>query len=46
MNPVIFQIGPFALQWYGVFIVGGAVVAAWFSSRYAERDGQDPDHVW
>ena len=26
MNPVIFQLGPFSLHWYGVFIVGGAVL--------------------
>jgi len=46
MDPVIFRIGPFALQWYGLFIVGGAVIAAWLSSRYAEKAGENPDHVW
>lgn len=46
MNPVIFELGPFALQWYGVFIVGGAVIAAWLSSRYAGRAGENPDHIW
>lgn len=46
MNPVIFQVGPFALQWYGVFIVGGAAIAAWLSSRYAARAGENPDHIW
>ncbi len=46
MNPVIFDIGPFSLHWYGVCIVGGAVVAAWISSLYAARAGDDPDHVW
>ena len=25
MKPVILEVGPFALHWYGVFIVGGAV---------------------
>lgn len=46
MNPVIFQFGPFALQWYGVFIVGGAVLAAWLSARQAARAGENPDHIW
>ncbi|GIV77933.1 prolipoprotein diacylglyceryl transferase [Litorilinea aerophila] len=46
MNPVIFQFGPFALHWYGVFIVGGAVIAAWVSSRYAAKAGENPDHIW
>ena len=46
MNPVIFEIGPFSLHWYGVFIVGGAVLAAWVSSLYAAKAGENPDHVW
>ncbi len=46
MDPVLFELGPFALQWYGIFIVGGAVIAAWLSSRYAERAGENPDHIW
>lgn len=46
MNPVILDLGPFALQWYGIFIVGGAVIAAWLSARNAERAGENPDHIW
>jgi len=46
MNPVIFELGPLSLHWYGVFIVGGSVLAAWVSSRYAARAGDDPDHIW
>ena len=46
MNPVLFQFGPFQLNWYGVFIVGGAVLAAWVSSRYAKKAGENPDHIW
>jgi len=37
---------PIALRWYGVLIVGGAMIAAqWSASRAASR-GQDPEHVW
>jgi phosphatidylglycerol---prolipoprotein diacylglyceryl transferase len=46
MNPVILEIGPFTLQWYGIFIVGGSVIAAWLSARKAERAGENPDHIW
>ncbi len=46
MNPVIFQWGPFSLHWYGVFIVGGAVLAAWLAGRTAARAGYDSDHIW
>jgi phosphatidylglycerol:prolipoprotein diacylglycerol transferase len=46
MNPVIFQLGPFSLHWYGVFIVGGAVLATWVAARYANKAGENPEHVW
>ena len=46
MNPTIFKIGSFAPQWYGLFIVGGAVIAAWLSARLAKRSGENPDHIW
>ncbi len=46
MNPVIFQIGPFSLHWYGLLIVGGAVLATWIASRYAKKSGEKVDHVW
>lgn len=46
MNPVIFHIGPLTLTWYGVFIVGGAILATWIASRYARMAGESPDHVW
>jgi phosphatidylglycerol:prolipoprotein diacylglycerol transferase len=29
-----------------VFIVGGAFLAAWVSSLYARRAGENPDHIW
>ncbi|MBX3015136.1 MAG: prolipoprotein diacylglyceryl transferase [Caldilineaceae bacterium] len=46
MNPIIFEYGPFSLHWYGLLIVGGAVVAAWIASNYAKRAGENPEHVW
>ncbi len=46
MNPVILQLGPFSLHWYGVFIVGGAAIAAWLASRTAAKAGENPDHIW
>lgn len=45
-SPIIFQIGPFTLRWYGVFIVLAAVLASWIAAREARRRGEDPDHVW
>jgi phosphatidylglycerol---prolipoprotein diacylglyceryl transferase len=46
VNPVLIQIGPFQLHWYGVFIVIGALLAAWLARIEARRRGEDPEHVW
>ncbi len=46
MNPIIFEYGPISLQWYGLLIVGGAVVAAWFAGNYAKKAGENPEHIW
>ena len=46
MDPVLIRIGPFAVHWYGLLIVFGAVLAAWLSTKEAERRGEDPEHVW
>jgi phosphatidylglycerol:prolipoprotein diacylglycerol transferase len=42
------EIFGFALQvrWYGVLIIGGAMLAAWLAARRAERRGYDPEDVW
>lgn len=46
MNPVIFDFGPLSLHWYGFLIVGGAIIGAWLSNRYALREEQNPDDMW
>ncbi|MCG8349747.1 MAG: prolipoprotein diacylglyceryl transferase [Chloroflexales bacterium] len=44
-NTELFGI-PIAVRWYGVLIMGGALLAAWLASRRALARGYDPDHVW
>jgi phosphatidylglycerol:prolipoprotein diacylglycerol transferase len=46
MNPVAFQIGPFAVHWYGILIVGGALLAAYIATIEAKRRGENPEHAW
>jgi phosphatidylglycerol---prolipoprotein diacylglyceryl transferase len=46
MNPVLLQLGPLQVHWYGILIVFGAVIAAWIATREARRRGEDPEHVW
>jgi phosphatidylglycerol:prolipoprotein diacylglycerol transferase len=38
--------GLFTIRWYAVFILGGALLAAWFGARRAAARGYDPDHAW
>lgn len=46
VDPVLIQLGPFAIRWYGVLVIGGAVLAAYFTARAAQRRGEDPEYVW
>jgi phosphatidylglycerol---prolipoprotein diacylglyceryl transferase len=46
MNPVLIQVGPFQVHWYGLLIVMGALLAAWLSTKEAARRGEDPEQVW
>jgi phosphatidylglycerol:prolipoprotein diacylglycerol transferase len=45
-GPYIFQIGSFALHWYGVIMVAAIIVAAWVASRYVARHGQASTSIW
>jgi phosphatidylglycerol:prolipoprotein diacylglycerol transferase len=46
INPIIFQLGPFEVRWYGVLIMTGVALGAYFSSRLAKKRGLNPDHIW
>ncbi len=43
---IAFRIGPIAVAWYGIIIVGCAIIGAWVAEREAKRRGADPEHVW
>jgi phosphatidylglycerol---prolipoprotein diacylglyceryl transferase len=44
---LVYQLfGFLTIRWYAVFILGGALLAAWFGARRAERRGLDPEHAW
>lgn len=40
------RIGPISIAWYGIIIVGSAMVAAYLAEREAKRHGENPEHVW
>ena len=45
INTTIFGI-PLVVRWYGVIIVGGAMLAGRIAASRAERRGYDPEHIW
>ena len=40
-SPVVFQVGPFALRYYGLFIALGIALATWITARELARKGYD-----
>ncbi|NWG21212.1 MAG: prolipoprotein diacylglyceryl transferase [Chloroflexi bacterium] len=46
VDPVIVQLGPLTLRWYGVLIMTGVILAAWIGARHVERRGMDRESLW
>lgn len=45
MDPILIQLGPFAIRWYGLLIALGVLGGAALALRYAERRGLDPEKL-
>jgi phosphatidylglycerol:prolipoprotein diacylglycerol transferase len=43
---IIFEIGPFALRWYGLLMLAAILTAATIAGRYVARQGENPDNLW
>ncbi len=46
IHPIIFQLGPFQVRWYGVLIMLGVAGGTYLASRLARRRGLNPDYAW
>jgi phosphatidylglycerol:prolipoprotein diacylglycerol transferase len=46
ISPIILRLGQFEIRWYGVLIMAGVALGAYFASRLAPRRGENPDHAW
>ena len=46
VSPILFELGPFALRWYGLLMLIAILSAATVASRYVARQGEDPDNLW
>ncbi len=45
MDPILFQLGPLAIRWYGLLIALGVLAGAALALRYAARRGLDPEKL-
>ena len=45
MDPIMLQVGPLALRWYGLFIALGVLIGTLWATRLAERRGLDPEKL-
>jgi phosphatidylglycerol:prolipoprotein diacylglycerol transferase len=45
-DPILVQLGPFVVRWYGLLIVSGALLGAYVATVEAKRRHEDPEHVW
>ena len=45
INPIAFQIGPFSIRWYAIFILSGLVLAVHLAMKEAPRKKIIPDDI-
>jgi phosphatidylglycerol:prolipoprotein diacylglycerol transferase len=45
MHPVLVQIGPFVIRWYGAMIILACFVGLWLAKKEAEKNDIDPKKI-
>lgn len=45
MDPIMVQLGPLAIRWYGFLIAAGVLAGSLWATRLAPRRGVDPDKL-
>ncbi|HEX6128812.1 MAG TPA: prolipoprotein diacylglyceryl transferase [Candidatus Limnocylindria bacterium] len=46
IDPILFEIGPLKVHWYGVIIATAVLLAGWVGTVEARRRGEDPEVGW
>lgn len=46
INPILFQLGPLTVHWYGLTMVTAIFVGAGVASNYVSRHGHDGNAIW
>ncbi len=46
VNPILVQLGPFSLHWYGITMTLAIFLGTYVASRYVARHGENPGNIW
>jgi phosphatidylglycerol---prolipoprotein diacylglyceryl transferase len=46
VNPILIQLGPISIHWYGLTMTAAIFVGTLVASRYVGRKRQDPNSIW
>lgn len=46
VDPIIFELGPLTLRWYGLLMMTAILVGAWVASHQVQRRGEDSEKFW
>lgn len=46
VDPIIFEIGPLTLRWYGVLMVIAILAGAFVASNFLTRQGENSENLW
>ncbi|MBC8078206.1 MAG: prolipoprotein diacylglyceryl transferase [Chloroflexales bacterium] len=46
VDPILLQLGPLTVRWYGLLIMAGVVAGGYIASRYVMRRGYDSNTIW
>ena len=45
-SPILFEIGPLAVYWYGLLIAAGILLGARIATSLAREDNENPETIW
>jgi phosphatidylglycerol---prolipoprotein diacylglyceryl transferase len=45
-DPILLQLGPLTIRWYGLLVVLGALAATYVAAIEAKRRKENPEHAW
>ncbi|MEM6425089.1 MAG: prolipoprotein diacylglyceryl transferase [Cyanobacteria bacterium P01_D01_bin.128] len=46
VGPIVFELGPIALRWYGLLMLAAILTGSFLASRWIKRKGENPEEFW